>query len=87
MHLTGMSLKAIRQHMSYHFISRLERKHEQIMMSKTCQRSGRLKKTSDRDNMEVQRLDRRMRFGTSTVLKNTVFPIFPQERYKLSKVS
>ena len=71
MHTTGMSFKAIGRQMGYLYavVSRLVRKHTQINNVKDLPRSGRPRVTSDRDDMALQRLVRRMPFATSHVLK------------------
>jgi transposase len=71
MHTIGMSFKAIGRQMGYHYtvVSRLVRKHTQTNNVKDLPRSGRPRVTSDRDNMALQRLVRRMPFATSPVLK------------------
>ena len=71
MHTTGMFFKAIGHQMGYHYyvVSRLVRKHTQTNKVKDLPRSGRSRVTSDRDDRALQRLVRRMPFGTSPVLK------------------
>ena len=76
MHTTGMSFKAIRRQMGYHYtvVSRLVRKHTQTNNVKDLPRSGRPRITSDRDDRALQRLVRRMPFSTSPVLKQHWLP-------------
>ena len=68
---TGMSFKAIGRQMGYHYsvVSLLVRKHTQTNNVNDLPISGRPQVTSDRDNMALQRLVRRMPFATSPVLK------------------
>ena len=70
-HTTGMSFKAIGRQMGYHYtvVSRLVRKHTQTNNVNDLPISGRPRVTSDRDNMVLQRLVRRMPFANSPVLK------------------
>jgi transposase len=76
MHTTGMSFKAIGRQMGYHYtvVSRLVRKYIQTNNVKDLPRSGRPRITSDRDDMALQRLVRRMPFATSPVLKQQWLP-------------
>ena len=76
MHTTGMSFKAIRRQMGYHYtvVSRLVRKHTQTNNVKDLPRSGRPRVTSDRDDRALQRLVRRMPFSTNPVLKQHWLP-------------
>ena len=71
-----MSFKAIGRQMGYHYtvVSRLVRKHTQTTNVKDLPRSGRPRITSDRDDRALQRLVRRMPFGTSPVLKQHWLP-------------
>jgi hypothetical protein len=71
MHTTWMSFKAIGRQMGYHYsvVSRLVRKHTQTNNVKDFPRSGRRRVTSDRDDMALLRLVRRMLFATCPVLK------------------
>jgi transposase len=73
---TGMSFKAIRRQMGYHYtvVSRLVRKHTQTNNVKDLPRSGRPRVTSDRDDRALQRLVRRMPFATIPVLKQHWLP-------------
>ena len=77
MHTTGMFFKAIGHQMGYHYyvVSRLVRKHTQTNKVKDLPRSGRSRLKSDRDDRTLQRLVRRMPFGTSPVLKQQWLPI------------
>jgi hypothetical protein len=70
MHTTGMSFKAIGRQMAYHYtvVSQLMRKHTKSNNVKDLPRSGRPRVTSDRDDMVLQRLVRRVPFVTSPVL-------------------
>jgi hypothetical protein len=76
MHKTGMSFTAIGCQMGYHHtvVSRLVRKRTQTNNVKDLPRSGRPRVTSDRDDMTLQRLVRRMPFATSPVLKQHWLP-------------
>ena len=66
MHTTGIG-----RQMGYHYtvVSRLVRKHTQTNNVNDLPISGRPRVTSDRDNMVLQRLVRRMPFANSPVLK------------------
>ena len=75
-HTTGMSFKAIGHQMGYHYtvVSRLVRKYTQTNNVKDLPRSSRPRVTSDRDDRALQRLNRRMPFATSLVLKQDLLP-------------
>ena len=75
-HTTWMFFKAIGHQMGYHYyvVSRLVRKHTQTNKVKNLPRSDRSRVKSDRDDMALQRLVRRLPFGTSPVLKQQWLP-------------
>ena len=74
MHTTGMSYKAIGHQMGYHYSVILRENTHKPTMWKTCQKYGRSRVASDRDDRALQRLVRRLSFATSPVLKQHWLP-------------
>ena len=68
--IIGMHTTGIGSQMGNHYtvVSQLVRKHTQTNNVKDLPRSGRTRVTSDRDDMALRRLVRRMPFVTSPVL-------------------